>query len=153
MALTIRDRVELAKNGENPLVICRLESCWVTASDPQTIDGYCIILSDPVVPTLNDLSEEARAKYCRDMIRVGDALLKVTGAARINYETWCNLDKSLHTHVVPRFENEPDDKKTKPLVVGYDATQARRFDPVTDRAFVLKMREALKPFALSAKLP
>jgi diadenosine tetraphosphate (Ap4A) HIT family hydrolase len=143
---SIHERVALAHQGKNPNAICRLDSGWVVVSDVQPLEGYCLILSDPVAPSLNELSEEKRMLYCRDMARVGDALMKVSGAYKINYETWCNLDPALHTHIVPRYRNEPDDKRLKPACTVYDFSKARKFDATVDAAFVQKMREALRPF-------
>lgn len=143
----IHEKVELARNGLNSFVICKLESCWVIARETQPIDGCCVILSDPVVGSINELNESDRMIYCRDMVRVGDALLKVMGAYRVNYETWCNLDQALHTHVVPRYLDEPDAKRTKPACVAYDFDTARKFDPLKDSSFVQKMRLELGRFA------
>lgn len=139
----IHERVAQAREGKLPNVIAKLETCWLVMRDTQPIDGCCIIMSDPVVSSLNELPEPERMKYCRDMARVGDALLKVTGAQRINYETWCNVDPALHTHIVPRYRSEPEDKRTKPAVMAYDFATARKFDPIGDSAFIQKMRAAL----------
>jgi diadenosine tetraphosphate (Ap4A) HIT family hydrolase len=143
---SIHEKVALAHAGQNPAAICRLDSCWVVVHEIQPLEGYCIILSDPVAPSLNDLPEEQRMLYCRDMARVGDAVMKVTGAYKINYETWGNLDPALHTHIVPRYRDEPDEKRVKPALTVYDFSKARKFDPVHDLPFVQKMRDALRPF-------
>src|SRR5262245_9206714 len=102
MPTLIHQRVRQAHEGSNPYIITRLPAGWVVAGDVQPIPGYCLLLPDPVAPDLNSLSEEQRTLYCRDMIRIGDALLKITDAYRINYETWGNLEPALHTHIVPR---------------------------------------------------
>jgi diadenosine tetraphosphate (Ap4A) HIT family hydrolase len=49
------------------------------------------------------------------MAALGDALLAVTGAARINYEMLGNLDPALHAHVIPRYMDEPENLRTKPI--------------------------------------
>ena len=43
------------------------------------------------------------------MATIGDALLEVTGAFRINYEILGNLEPALHAHIIPRYLNEPED--------------------------------------------
>ena len=146
----IHERVHLANSGTHPSAILRLRSGWVVVADTQPVRGYCLLLSDPVVRDLNSLDEAGRAQYCLDMIRVGDALLHVNGALRINYETWGNLDPALHTHIVPRYADEPADRRVLPVCRGYDVGASRRFDPVEDAEFVRKMREFLKPFAAVA---
>jgi len=42
------------------------------------------------------------------MSRLGDALLKVTGATRINYAIFGNQEAALHAHVIPRYVDEPE---------------------------------------------
>ena len=48
----------------------------VVIGDVQFLPGCCLLLPDPVVPSLNDLSEQARATFLLDMARVGDAILR-----------------------------------------------------------------------------
>lgn len=148
MPTTIHARVRLCREGRAPAAIARLRSGWAVLFDRQPLEGYCLLLSDPVVPSLNDLDDEGRKQYLLDMTRIGDALLKATGAARINYETWCNLDPALHTHVVPRYAGEPDDKRTLPACKAYDFAAARAFDPERDRELLEELRAQLAPYAV-----
>jgi diadenosine tetraphosphate (Ap4A) HIT family hydrolase len=143
----IHKRVALANAGEHPSAIIKLKSGWVVMADTQPVDGYCLLLSDPVVKDLNALSEPARIQYLLDTTRVGDALLAIKGAARINYETWGNLDPALHTHIVPRYTSEPEGKRTLPVCKGYDAQSARTFDQSRDAQFMEAMREFLAKYA------
>ena len=76
--------------------------------------GYCLLLADPLVGRLNDLHDQSRVDFLTDMARVGDALLAVTGAARINYSIYGNLDPFLHAHVVPRYSDEDAQYRTTP---------------------------------------
>ena len=144
----IHRRVAMADAGTHPSAIIRLKSGWVVAADSQPVSGYCLLLSNPVVANLNALSETGRSQYCLDMIRVGDALLATMGAAKINYETWGNLDPALHTHIVPRYADEPEAKRTLPVVLGYDPKLSRPFDSARDKEFIEKVREFLRPFSV-----
>jgi diadenosine tetraphosphate (Ap4A) HIT family hydrolase len=74
----------------------------------QFLSGYSILLPDPVVSSLNDLDRAKRAEYLCDMATVGDALMEVTGAYRINYAIAGNTDPYLHAHIVPRYLTEPE---------------------------------------------
>ena len=147
MPTSIHRRVALAEKGENPNAILRLKSGWVMLHDIQVLEGYCLFLSDPVVSSLNSLSETERAQYCLDMIRVGDALMKIKGAYKMNYETWGNLDPALHTHIVPRYRDEPDEKRTLPACKAYDFDSARKFDLAKDQKLIEELRAYLLPFA------
>ena len=140
----IAQRVELARRGENPYVISRLASGWLVIGDVQPLPGYCLLLADPVVESLNALGEAERVAYSLDVARIGDALLAVTGAWRINYETWGNLEPALHTHITPRYAHEPSLKRRMAPGRAYSRHLARRFDPARDGDFIRKMREALE---------
>ncbi|MFL9675705.1 HIT family protein [Pseudomonas marginalis] len=111
----IMERVEQARNGINDKVICRMPSGWAVMGDVQFLPGYCLLLPDPVVASLNDLDADARAIYLLDMARIGDAVLQASGASRINYEILGNSEPELHCHIFPRYASEPDDKRKMPV--------------------------------------
>ena len=112
MAITIPERITAARAGANPAVICQLRSGWAVMCDMQYLRGYTILLADPVVASINDLDRLQRAEYLGDMTLIGDALLEVTGAFRINYAIMANSDPFLHAHIVPRYMSEPDKFRT-----------------------------------------
>src|SRR5215207_1051940 len=102
----IHMHVTAAREGREPRVVTRLYSGWVLFGERQFVRGYCLLLPDPVVPMLNTLGAQERLQFLNDMGRVGDALLKVAGAARINYAIFGNQEPALHAHVVPRYTDE-----------------------------------------------
>ena len=73
------------------------------------------MLPDPVVPDLNALTGERRRQFLDDMARLGDAVLAVTGAERINYEILGNVEPALHAHVIPRHASEDPELRIKPV--------------------------------------
>jgi diadenosine tetraphosphate (Ap4A) HIT family hydrolase len=77
-------------------------------SKTQFLRGYCILRSDPVVGSINDLNETQRAQFLKDMVLAGDAIMEVTGAYRMNYLIAGNFDPLLHAHIVPRYLSEPE---------------------------------------------
>jgi len=93
-------------------VVARVRSGWVVMGESQLLPGYCLLLPDPVVGSLNELSSDARADYLRDMALVGDAVEAVCSPRRINYEMLGNLEPALHAHVIPRYHNEPEKYRT-----------------------------------------
>ena len=113
MAL-ISERVEMARRGENPWVIAKMRSGWAVMGDVQFLPGYCLLLSDPVVPSLNDLNGADRVQFMQDMTTLGDVLLKVTDAFRINYEVLGNSEPELHAHIFPRYMSEQAESRRKP---------------------------------------
>ena len=145
LTTAIHRQVEAARKGTAPDLICRVPSGWVVLSDMQFLPGYCILLPDPVVSSLNDLDRSHRAEYLCDMALVGDALMEVTGAYRINYAIMCNLDPALHAHIVPRYLWEPDDlRQGPPWAHDQDGPAARRFDPARDRALIEQIAHAIQ---------
>lgn len=138
----ISERVELARRGENAAVVCRLPSGWVVLGDVQFLRGYCLLLPDPVVPSLNDLDDEGRSAFLRDMVRLGDAILAVTSAERINYEILGNTEPELHAHVFPRYADEPAEMRGRPAWF-YDWDAAPRYDASADAPLRIALRGAL----------
>lgn len=114
MSSLIHERVAAAQAGTNPTVICRMPSGWAVLCDVQFLRGYSLLLPDPVAPDLNALDRERRAQYLLDMATIGDALLEVTGAFRINYEILGNLEPALHAHIIPRYLTEPENLRKGP---------------------------------------
>jgi diadenosine tetraphosphate (Ap4A) HIT family hydrolase len=106
MPTAIHRQVEAARRGELERVIARMLSGWALLGDPQITRGYCLLLPDPVVPDLNALEGDARRQFLDDMAALGDAVLAVTGAERINYEILGNVEPALHAHVIPRHSTE-----------------------------------------------
>jgi diadenosine tetraphosphate (Ap4A) HIT family hydrolase len=143
LANLIEQRVDMARNGRNPFVICKMKSGWLVVGDVQPLPGYCVFLADPLVESINALDAAARTQYSLDVIAAGDAVLASTDAYRINYETLGNAEPALHTHILPRYRDEPDDKRRRPAWVGYDWPTSRKFDPAQDGPFIERMRRQL----------
>ena len=108
----IHTQVLAARAGRDPSVVARLFSGWVVFGMQQFVRGYTLLLPDPVVPNLNALGAHERIAFLSDMSRLGDALLKVTGAVRINYAIFGNQEPALHAHVIPRYADEPQALRT-----------------------------------------
>lgn len=143
-ATTAIDRdVAAARAGAEPRVLARLASGWALFGEHQFVRGYLLLLPDPVVPHLNALDAVGRAQFLADMARLGDALLRVTGAARINYAIFGNLEPVLHAHVIPRYADEPEAMRTaQPWA--YDWAQATPFDAADCAALATALRRELE---------
>jgi diadenosine tetraphosphate (Ap4A) HIT family hydrolase len=119
--------VESCRKGTYAATVARLASGWVVMGTSQVIKGYCLLLPDPVVPHLNALPPAQRAQFLQDMAKVGDALLNVTHALRINYAMFGNQEPALHAHVFPRYQDEPEALRTQ-QPWAYDWSRAPQFD-------------------------
>ena len=142
MSTAIHRRVEACRAGTDPTVVTRLASGWAVMGDPQVLEGYCLLLPDPVVPHLNALAPDAQVAFLADLARLGQAVLELTGALRINFAMFGNVEPALHAHVHPRYASEPDSLRTA-HPWAYDWSAARRFDPERDGPLLLALRARL----------
>jgi diadenosine tetraphosphate (Ap4A) HIT family hydrolase len=134
----IHKLVARAREGREPRVFARLFSGWAVFGERQFLRGYTLLLPDPVVPTLNAMGQHERTTYLQDVARLGDAVLKVTGAARINYAILGNQDPALHTHVFPRYADEPEKLRiSHPWAYDWNA------GPLFERATYADLAESL----------
>ncbi len=140
MPTLIHERVRQCRAGTNPKTICRVSSGWVVLGDVQFVRGYSLLLPDPVVPDLNAMTMDARQRFLSEASVVGDALLAVTDAVRINYEMLGNLEPALHLHMFPRYDDEPESLRTKPVWF-YDWEAAPPFDAARDAELMAAIRE------------
>lgn len=111
----IHRQVDAARAGTLDRVVARMTSGWAVLGDPQITDGYWLLLPDPVVPDLNALPRDKRRQFLEDMAALGDAVLHVTGAERINYEILGNVEAALHAHIIPRHTYETPEKRKQPV--------------------------------------
>jgi len=135
----IHRQVAAAREGREPRVIARLFSGWALFGERQFLRGYTLLLPDPVVPTLNALGSKERTLFLLDVTRLGDALLKLTGAVRINYAILGNQDPALHAHVIPRYADESEKLRTAhPWAYDWDAA------PLFSRVAYQELAEGLR---------
>lgn len=142
----IHRMVDAARRAENPRVITRMPSGWAVMGEAQFLPGYCLLLPDPVVSNINDLDEAGRSRFLLDMARLGDAVISVCRPRRVNYEMLGNLEPALHAHVIPRYEHERTDLRTKAIWL-YPSDSwsdpAHAFDPQRHAELVRGIRNVL----------
>ncbi len=144
MPITIQERVETARAGTNPTVVCHVPSGWVVLCDTQFLNGYSVLLPDPIVSSLNDLCPEKRAEYLCDMAAVGDALMEITGAYRINYAILGNSEPILHAHIIPRYMDEPEEyRKNVPWSHPEAVKNSMPFDYKRDKLLIERLKQAI----------
>jgi diadenosine tetraphosphate (Ap4A) HIT family hydrolase len=142
MTTAIHRQVDALRAGGEPAFIARLASGWAVMGQPQVLPGYCLLLPDPVVPALNSLADKERAQFLADMVTLGDAVLKVTHAQRINYAILGNLEPALHAHLIPRYTHEPA-RYASSHPWAYDWNTAAAFDPEIHRELRDRIHAAL----------
>ncbi len=135
--------VDALRAGDEPRLIAKLPSGWAVMGREQLLEGYCLLLPDPVVAHLNDFGGRERDQFLHDMALLGDAVHKATGSVRVNYAIFGNLEPALHAHVIPRYATEPEEFRTKPYFA-YDLTNAAGFDPMIHGQVMERIRNGLK---------
>jgi len=139
----IHRRVAACRAGTDPTAITRMATGWAVMGDPQVLRGYCLLLPDPVVPHLNALSLQGQAAFLADMARLGQAVFEATGALRINYALFGNVEPALHAHVVPRYVDEPEALRiANPW--GYDWGRAPAFDARRDGGLMERIKKGVR---------
>jgi diadenosine tetraphosphate (Ap4A) HIT family hydrolase len=134
--------VAALRAGHDPTLIARLASGWAVFGERQVLRGYALLLPDPVVPHLNALAGVDRHRFLADMTAIGDSLLEVTGAIRINYAVFGNLEPALHAHIFPRYADEPAELSTE-HPWAYDWSTVPPFDVQVHAELLARVRVAL----------
>jgi diadenosine tetraphosphate (Ap4A) HIT family hydrolase len=141
MTTAIHSWVESCRRGD-PTVVARLRSGWAVMGRKQVLNGYCLLLPDPVVPHLNALGAAERDQFLAELGRLGEAVLAATGALRINYAIFGNVEPALHAHVHPRYTDEPLEMRTQ-NPWGYDWQKAPDFNEAEHGALRDLIRQQL----------
>jgi diadenosine tetraphosphate (Ap4A) HIT family hydrolase len=145
MKTMIHECVEAASADANLKVITRVPFGWGVMGDVQYLPNYCLLLPDPVVPDLNSLDGEQSMQFLKDMAIIGDVLLEVTEAYRINYEIQGNTEPTLHAHIIPRYMSEPEELRKIP-VWSYERKRMplTKFDVERDKKLMQEIRNAIQ---------
>lgn len=70
--------------------------------------GYTVVVwRGRHVAEPTELSEEEASAYWRELLRVGRALEEHFEPVKLNYDTLGNSLPHLHTHVIPRYADDP----------------------------------------------
>jgi diadenosine tetraphosphate (Ap4A) HIT family hydrolase len=145
MASSTQQKAETARTGKESAFVCKVPSGWVYLSGMQHLRGYTILQADPVVESINALNRQQRAEFLCDMAMVGDALLEVTGAYRINYVIMGNSDPILHAHIVPRYVDEPEQrKKDVPWSYPQEWINSKPFNYERDEELMARLAKAIQ---------
>jgi len=92
------DRIGSALRGTNPSVLRRLRAGFAVIGDVQFLPGYSVLLvDDPDVQRLSELSQAGRRDFLADMDRLGEAVERACRALdpafrRVNLEILGNTD-------------------------------------------------------------
>ena len=86
--------------------------CYVGLYDDNRYPGRCLVVFDKHKEILEELNSYELEYFTNCMVRVGSIIKELTGAKRINYAILGNTESHVHAHVIPRFDNDPNPKKS-----------------------------------------
>jgi diadenosine tetraphosphate (Ap4A) HIT family hydrolase len=102
--------------------------------------GYTIVIwRGPHVAEPTELEAEAAAAYWLEVLRVGAALERHLEPVKMNYDVLGNSLPHLHTHVLPRFAEDPKPGWPFPFPEG----EPGQIDEAAFRADVAALRSLL----------
>jgi diadenosine tetraphosphate (Ap4A) HIT family hydrolase len=97
-----------AGDNEHTLAVTELPFSEVRLERRSLLPGYCIVvwkLGHVAEPT--QLGDDAAGGYWRDVLSVAGAIEDCFDPMKINLLTLGNWVPHLHTHVVPRYRDDP----------------------------------------------
>jgi diadenosine tetraphosphate (Ap4A) HIT family hydrolase len=107
------ESIEEKRRKRPPLAIMR--SGRAVIGDTQFLPGYSLLLREPHVGRLEDLSLRDREIFFSDMAMLGEAVAIACAPRRVNYSIYGNTDAFVHAHVFPRYDWEPPERITRPV--------------------------------------
>ena len=96
--------------GDNDLhlIVTQLELTEIRLKRRSLLPGYCMaIWRHRHVADLMDLDDDELRGFSREVVRLAKAIDQVFQPVKINYFTLGNWVPHLHTHVVPRYLDDP----------------------------------------------
>lgn len=108
----ICDRIQQILNGTNKYFVTELETGYVVIGDNQFYKGYTLFLCKEHKTELHELDKKFRLKFLEEMSIVAEAVHQAFKPRKLNYELLGNTDSHVHWHIIPRYNNDPEPKRT-----------------------------------------
>lgn len=122
--------------------LAELEHSWITASPVAQgrLFGKCCVTAKYHSVMFYDMPKDIMTGFMGDVQKAANALHRVTGAVKINYEIHGNSGPHVHCHLFPRYLD--DDFPSAPI--DYRITEPSPYESVEEyRWFVEEMRRIL----------
>jgi len=121
--------------------VADLEQAEVHLERRTRVRGYCLVVwrhGHAAEPT--ELEQAAACGYWRDVLATGRAVAAVFAPLKVNYLTLGNSVPHLHTHVDPRYRDDPEPGAPLPWD---DVVGSKPVDETELRGQAERLREAL----------
>ncbi len=124
---------------EGMVDIVELPSSWLDAEPTVCLKGTCCVTAKAHVLELYELTDDELLSLMKDVARCAQALKRVTGAVKINYEIHGNTVPHLHIHLFARSMEDPFPDQP----IDYRQRRADLYKEGEFEQFVEKMRKEL----------
>jgi diadenosine tetraphosphate (Ap4A) HIT family hydrolase len=95
-------------DNEHSVAVADLQFAEVGLARRSRLPGYCVVVwKHGHVAEPTDLDTDDAAGYWRDVMDVGRAIRAELNPIKLNYLTLGNSVPHLHTHVLPRYRDDP----------------------------------------------
>lgn len=141
----ICERIRACRENRHPGLIMEMDTGFAVLGDSQFFLGYSLLLCKQPATELDELPRRMRKGYLEEMAQLAEAVRRVTGAHKINYEALGNIVHHLHWHIFPRRLSDPAPEK--PVWVQMPAgeeAEGYRLDPERHSALILELRRELE---------
>ena len=106
-ALCSGEACPICPSGKPLGIVAKLNAAFVTSSPDSPMRGYCCLVLKRHAVELHELDLDEACALMRDLQRVSEAVQKITGAVKLNYEIHGNTIPHLHVHLFPRYKGDP----------------------------------------------
>jgi len=97
----------ICRQGEPSGIIGEGSVTWYTAGSPSPMLGYVCVVSKRHVVEPFQLNGSARGAFWEETLKAAEAVNRLFGPMKINYEIHGNTVPHLHVHIFPRYPGDP----------------------------------------------
>ena len=107
----LRDAETYPFHGRAMWKISELPTAIAVLRPDQYYPGYTLVVAKTHATELYHLPERESIQYCKDMLRMAQALATAFKPQKMNYALLGNTEAHLHWHLVPRYDWDPNPQR------------------------------------------
>jgi len=145
--------IDQIKAGSFRDFVAELNASYVILGDQQFYRGYCVLISKIHATELYLMPADS-ARTLFDEVRLcAEAIAKIVKPWKMNYSCLGNSVPHVHWHLFPRFANESDELRRRPVWLRPEAERKVSLDDNDRRALIGSLRQQLALRFPDARIP